>query len=268
MKPASFAYTRASGVDEAVALLADGRARPCSGTQSLGPMLNLRLAQPEALVDVSSIEALQAISLDNDRLVVGAAVTHARIEDDVEGIFARETRALLPTVAAGIAYRAIRQRGTQGGSLAHADPAADWVNTACLMEAGIRTSRGRRETAARFFQGPFTTTLADDELIVAVDWPRLGTHARWAYRKACRKPGEFAKALVAAWVEPARGVSRLLFGALAGAPHVVEGADAMEGLRGRAAQTALFDELGLDDLYQRQLLAVLLRRVLADLDPS
>lgn len=267
MKPAPFRYTRATGVDEAVALLAGGEARPCSGTQSLGPMLNLRLAQPAALVDVSAIAALQTITLQDDRLVLGAAVTHARIEDDHDGLCARETGGLLPSVAAGIAYRAVRQRGTLGGSLAHADPAADWVNAACLMDAGIRTSRGRREPASVFIQGPFTTSLADDELIVAVDWPRLGPDARWAYRKACRKPGEFAKALVAAWVEPARGIARLLLGALSGAPHVVEGVETLQRLRERAAQTALFDERGLDDPYQRQLLAALLRRVLAEIDP-
>jgi len=268
MKPAAFAYNRAASVDEAVARLAGGDARPCAGTQSLGPMLNLRLAQPGALVDIAGIPALQAIAIDGDRLVIGAGVTHARIEDDAEGTFAGETRGLLPSVAAGIAYRAVRQRGTMGGSIAHADPAADWVNTACLMDAGIRTSAGRRVRATDFFQGPFTTALSDDEIIVAVDWPRMASDARWAYRKACRKPGEFAKALVGAWVEPSRGTVRLLFGALAGAPHAVESRDAIERLRERAAQTALFDDLGLDDPYQRQLLAVLLKRVLTDIDAT
>ena len=263
MKPAPFAYSRCSGVAEALALLDGGSAKPCGGTQSLGPMLNLRLAQPEALVDVSGITALQGVALEGERLVIGAAVTHARIEDDADGLFGRETQGLLPAVAAGIAYRAVRQRGTLGGSLAHADPAADWVNTACLLDAGVRLGRGGRVPATQFVQGPFTTALDDGDLVVAIDWPRLPPGTRWAYRKACRKPGEFAKALVAAW-RPPQGPLRLLLGALNGAPHLVQG-DA-DALRARAAQTALFDTLALDDLYQRQLLATLLKRVFADLD--
>lgn len=266
MKPAPFAYARCGSVDEARARLADGVAKACAGTQSLGPMLNLRLAQPAALVDVSALPALQRLMVEGDRLVVGAGVTHARIEDDADGLLGRETRGLLPAVAQGIAYRAVRQRGTLGGSLAHADPAADWVNTACLLDAGVRLSDGQRLPATAFVQGPFTTALPEGELIVAADWPRLGATARWAYRKACRKPGEFAQALVAAWVEPARGVARLLFGALGGAPHVVDGEAAVAALRERPAQRALFDEWGLDDAYQRQLLAALARRVFADLE--
>lgn len=265
MKPAPFDYTRCSSVPDAMALLAGGAAKPCGGTQSLGPMLNLRLAQPEALVDVSGIAALQDVAVEGNRLVTGAAVTHARIEDDAGGLLARETQGLLPFVAAGIAYRAVRQRGTLGGSLAHADPAADWVNTACLLDASVRLARGGRMPATQFVQGPFTTLLQDDDLLVAVDWPRLPPGTRWAYRKACRKPGEFAKALVAAWRSPT-GATRLLLGALNGAPHVVQG-DA-DALRERAAQSALFDALGLDDAYQRQLLATLLKRVFADLDAA
>lgn len=265
MKPAPFAYTRCGGVPEALALLAGGAAKPCGGTQSLGPMLNLRLAQPESLVDVSGIPALQGVVLEGDRLVVGAAVTHARIEDDADGVFGRETQGLLPFVAAGIAYRAVRQRGTLGGSLAHADPAADWVNTACLLDAGVRLASGRRVAATQFVRGPFTTALDESDLLVAVDWPRLPPGTRLAYRKACRKPGEFAKALVAAW-RPPSGPARLLLGALNGAPHVV--AQDTDCLRQRAAQSALFDALGLDDAYQRQLLATLLKRVFADLDAA
>ncbi len=265
MKPAPFAYARCASVDEARSLLADGAAKACAGTQSLGPMLNLRLAQPAALVDVSGLAALQPVALEGERVVVGAGVTHARIEDDAGGLLGRETRGLLPAVAQGIAYRAVRQRGTLGGSLAHADPAADWVNTACLLDAGVRLGRGGRMPAVQFVQGPFTTALDEGDLIAAVDWPRLPPGTRWSYRKACRKPGEFAKALVAAW-QPPQGPLRLLLGALNGAPHVVQGDT--QALRQRAAQAALFDDLGLDDLYQRQLLATLLKRVFADLDAA
>jgi carbon-monoxide dehydrogenase medium subunit len=271
MKPAPFGYARCDSVDDALTLLAGsgGAAKPCGGTQSLGPMLNLRLTQPEQLVDVSRIAALQGLSRVGHRLVMGAAVTHAQIEDDRSGLAGSASRGLLPSVAAGIAYRAVRQRGTLGGSLAHADPAADWVNTACLLDAGLllRGPTGERHVAAGdFFAGAFTTALSDDELLVAVDWPLLGAGARWAYRKSCRKPGEFADALVALWIDPPAGVARAVLGALSAAPHVVSGAAAVQALRTRAAQTAVFDHLGLDDAYQRQLLSALLRRAFADVD--
>jgi len=268
MKAAAFDYHRADSAAQAVQLLgaAGGMAKVCGGSQSLGPMLNLRLAQTEALVDVSRIEDLKAFTLQPDVLRVGAAVTHARIED---GELPDVTLGLLPHVASGIAYRAVRNRGTLGGSLAHADPAADWVTTMSLLDAGIvivGVDGERTVPAHAFFLGPFTTALQDDDVIVAVEVPRFGAGARWAYRKLCRKPGEFAEAIGAAWIDPARGVARALIGALGGMPHVIDGAAAVAALAQPAGLARALDAAGLDEPDERDLHAAMLRRALADLD--
>jgi carbon-monoxide dehydrogenase medium subunit len=208
--------------------------------------------------------------MHGDVLRIGAAVTHARIED---GELPDVTAGLLPAVAANIAYRAIRNRGTLGGSLAHADPAADWVSVMCLLNAAIvllGPAGERRVSASDFFLGPFTTALAADEVVLAVELRRFSPQARWAYRKVCRKPGEFADAIGAAWIDPARGQARALIGALSGMPHVVEGTDAMAELQdsrtGLAAIQRLLDDAGLDDAYEREVHAEMLRQALADLN--
>lgn len=268
MKPAPFEFVACRDMAQALTLLADGDglAKPCSGTQSLGPMLNLRLAQPTMLIDLSRLQALRTSALQADVLRIGAAVTHAHIED---GELPDVTCGLLPAVAAGIAYRAVRNRGTVGGSLAHADPAADWVTTMCLLDAGMLLQGPggeRRVPAHRFFEGPFTTALRSDELIVAVEVPRFSAGARWAYRKACRKPGEFAEAIAAAWVDPVRGIARVTLGALHCMPRVFDGQQALDALRQPAGVARLLDEAGVDDPFERQLQAAMLRRALADLD--
>ena len=267
MKAAPFSYRRARSAAEAVAMLGESpMAKACGGSQSLGPMLNLRLACVDSLVDLSAIDGLTGFSEGPQVLRIGAAVTHARIED---GALPDGTRGLLPRVAAGIAYRAVRNRGTIGGSLAHADPAADWVNTMCLLDATLVVlgPRGERAIrAAEFFLGAFTTALEPDEVIVAVEVPRFSSRARWAYRKNCRKPGEFADAIGAAWVDPARGISRALIGALGGMPHVIDGEDAVAALRRPGGLARAVDAAGIEDDYEREVHATMLRRALDELD--
>ena len=270
MKPAPFDYHAAASPADAVALLRGdgGLAKVCGGSQSLAPMLNLRLAQVDRLVDVSRLDALRGFTLTDDTLRIGAAVTHARIED---GELPDVTRGLLPTVAAGIAYRAVRNRGTLGGSLAHADPAADWVSTMRLLDATLLLlgGTGERSVGARdFFVGPFTTVLADDEIIVGVEVPCFSPQARWAYRKTCRKPGEFADAIAAVWVDPAAGIARALIGAQGGMPHVVDGLAAVRALQQPAAMSRALDDAGLDDDYAREVHATMLRRALREIFPA
>jgi aerobic carbon-monoxide dehydrogenase medium subunit len=267
VKAAPFEYRHADSAAQAVAWLGESAmAKVCGGSQSLAPMLNLRLAQVECLIDLSRIEALASFTQGKNALRIGAAVTHARIED---GELPDCTFGLLPKVAAGIAYRAVRNRGTIGGSLAHADPAADWVNTMCLLDATvvILGAEGERQVrASEFFLGPFTTALAPDEVIVAVEVPRFSSKARWAYRKTCRKPGEFAEAIAAAWVDPEHGVARALIGALGGMPHVIEGAQAIAALRRPGGLAGALQDAGITDDYEREVHAVMLRRALDDLD--
>src|SRR5437868_2759712 len=223
MKAASFEYQRPATLPAALRALADagGAAKVMGGGQSLGPMLNLRLARPKQVVDVSSLGELRQVTADGDQLRIGAAVTHAEIEDGVHPLL---RGGLLQSVAGGIAYRAIRNRGTLGGSLAHADPAADWVLAMAALGAQIEISSAagtRRVPMERFMHGAYTTDLADGELLTAVRIPRLGAAARWGYFKFCRKTGEFAEASCAAVFDPSRKLARIVLGALDGAPQAL-----------------------------------------------
>lgn len=220
MKAAKFEYTRAFGVDEAIQVLAagGGTAKAMSGSQSFGPMLNLRLARPARVVDVANIPALRAVNRKDEWVEIGAAVTHAEIED---GVYPPLATHPMRQVAGGIAYRAIRSRGTVGGSLAHADPAADWVVTLAALCARImvRSPRGERTIEADgLMLGAYTTVLEADELIVAIRVPSETPATRWGYHKVCRKPGEFAEASAAVYFDVSRQRARIVLGAADGPP--------------------------------------------------
>ncbi len=269
MKSAAFNYVRAASVEQAIGALSsagDAYSKLLGGGQSLGPMLNLRLVQPEHLIDLSKLPALRQWSVQDETLRIGAGVRHAEVED---GKLEDVTRGLLPHVAGGIAYRAVRNRGTIGGSLAHADPAADWVATMRLLDAGLRLQGpdGERVLAAReFFLGAFTTAMHEHEVLVGIDVPVFSGSARWAYQKLCRKPGEFAEALAAIWVDPPKGVYRMVVGALSGVPLLIEGESALEALRSDAGRLAALDKAGVSDPVQRQQQATIMRRALTALD--
>lgn len=220
MKAPKFAYTRILDVDEALAVLAKGggTAKAMSGSQSLGPMLNLRLARPAQVVDVANIPSLRAVSRKAEWVEIGAAVTHAEIEDGIHQALAGHP---MRQVASGIAYRAIRTRGTVGGSLAHADPAADWVVTLAALGARIvaRSPRGERTIEAdALMLGAYTTVLESDELIVAINVPSETPTTHWGYHKVCRKPGEFAEASAAVYFDVSRKCARIVLGAADGPP--------------------------------------------------
>lgn len=220
MKASKFAYTRTLNVDEALAMLAKGggSAKAMSGSQSLGPMLNLRLARPAQVVDVANIPSLRAVSRKAEWVEIGAAVTHAEIEDGIHEPLAGHP---MRQVANGIAYRAIRTRGTVGGSLAHADPAADWVVTLAALGARIvvRSLRGERTIEAdALMLGAYTTVLESDELIVAINVPSETPTTHWGYYKVCRKPGEFAEASAAVYFDVSRKRARIVLGAADGPP--------------------------------------------------
>jgi carbon-monoxide dehydrogenase medium subunit len=154
-------------------------------------------------------------------VTLGACVTHAAIED---GRVADPSRGLMPRVAATLAYRAIRTRGTIGGSLALSDPAAEWpaVLTALDAEVVVCGAGGRRAIrCAEFTTGIFETRLAADEIIESVRVPKLSADARWGYLKLCRKAGEFADALAVVVADRARGHWRVVLGAANGAPLVL-----------------------------------------------
>ncbi|HEX7649574.1 MAG TPA: FAD binding domain-containing protein [Noviherbaspirillum sp.] len=220
MKSSKFIYARALEVDEALQALAAGMgtAKAMSGSQSLGPMLNLRLARPAQVIDIANIPGLRTVSSAGDMVEIGAAITHAEIEDGLHEALAGHP---MQQVACGIAYRAIRTRGTVGGSLAHADPAADWVVTLAALGARFRlvSPRGERFVQAEeFMLGAYTTVLESDELIVSIAVPCKTPTLRWGYHKVCRKPGEFAEASAAVYFDASRGCARIVLGAVDGPP--------------------------------------------------
>ena len=196
----------------------DGDSKVLAGSQSLGPMMNLRLARPDRLIDIRALDALKAVTQAPDHLFVGALVTHAAIED---GILPDVTRGMIQHVAAGIAYRAVRNRGTIGGSLVHADPAGDWPAALRALGAQIVIDgpAGTREAAIDTFQlGAFTVALEEDEIVRGVRVPALSGSARWGYHKICRKPGEFAESIGAYVCDPESGIARLVLAATEDAP--------------------------------------------------
>jgi carbon-monoxide dehydrogenase medium subunit len=250
MKAPAFDYARPRDVAEAVKLLSVEGAKAAAGTQSLGPMLNLRVAHPTLLVDLRGIDELRFVSQHQDAVTIGACITHAEIED---GRVQDPTRGLMATVAANISYRAVRNRGTIGGSLAHADPAADWPTALTLLDAIaiIASPRGRREVPVeRFVTGIFSTALEPDELLVAIRISKRSASARYGYWKFCRKAGEFAQAIGAALHDPERNETRAVIGAIDGPPHLMKTLEITEeGLRAVG-----------NDAYSRQLHRIALKR--------
>jgi aerobic carbon-monoxide dehydrogenase medium subunit len=223
MKPAAFDYVRPSTVAEALNAL-DGMpgAKVLAGGQTLGPMLNLRLAQPAVLVDITRIPELATASEDKDAVTIGATVTHAAIED---GRVPDPTGGFLARVARGIAYRAVRTRGTIGGSLAHADPSADWLAclTALAAEVVIAARAGpRRVPLSAFVRGAMETELSPAELLIAIRIPRPPPGARFGFHKICRKKGEFADAIGVVAADPDGAFFAAVAGATGGRPLVID----------------------------------------------
>ena len=182
MIPAQFDYVRVGTVDEAVAALAEhgDEAKVLGGGQSLLPLLRLRLAYPELLVDVGRVEEMTGVSEDGDRLVIGAATTHDAVHKDA---LVAAHCPVLAEVVATIGDPQVRHRGTFGGSLAHADPAGDLPAAALALDAVMHVAGpgGRRDIAAAdFFVDYLQTTLAADEVLVSVSLPKYGSD--WGHK--------------------------------------------------------------------------------------
>ncbi|MGI9332589.1 MAG: FAD binding domain-containing protein [Gammaproteobacteria bacterium] len=264
MKAAHFDYARARDAAHAVSLLeqAHGYAKPIAGGQSLGPMLNLRLARPELLVDIRRCTDLRGVRDEGDALVYGAAVTHAEIED---GHVPDATPGWLACAARQIAYRAVRNRGTMGGSVAHADPAADWlcVLLALNAEAIVQSAAGTRAMRlSEFVVGPFATQLAADEILIGLRVARRSDNARWGYCKLAAKHGEFARAFAVVLDDPQRGERRAVSGAVERVPVIHDDAPAL--IDGDVSAAALIESaLPALDPASRSLHSCALSRALA-----
>jgi carbon-monoxide dehydrogenase medium subunit len=196
--PAEFRYERVSTVDEALARLAEhgDDAKVLAGGHSLLPLMKLRLAAPEYLVDIGPVDELRYVRLDGDEVVIGALSRYSDLEQDP---VLREHAPLLAHVSGEVGDRQVRHRGTLGGSLVHADSAAD-LPAVVLASDGVLVARGpsgeRRIPASEFFLGPFTTPLEPDELLTEVRLPRQ-TGLGWGFEKFTRRAIDWAMVGVA-----------------------------------------------------------------------
>ncbi|WP_232661706.1 FAD binding domain-containing protein [Pseudonocardia sp. TRM90224] len=193
MIPVGFEYARPGSVDEALALLTEHGedATVLAGGHSLLPVMKLRLAAPELVIDIGRLPELSYITVDGDEVAIGAGTRHSTVE--TSSVLATECP-LLPAVAATVGDPQVRHRGTLGGSLAHADPASD-LPAAVLALGGdvvLRSTRGERKVPiTSFYTGVFSTVKEPDELIVEIRVPRTGT-AGWAYEKFNRRANDWA----------------------------------------------------------------------------
>ncbi|MBN9052156.1 MAG: xanthine dehydrogenase family protein subunit M [Rhizobiales bacterium] len=195
MKPAPFDYLRVHSIDEAIAALAEhDDAVILAGGQSLVPMLNFRLASPGLLIDINRISDLARIGVTPDGLTLGALVRWHELESST--VVARHNP-LLQYAVRHIAHYQIRNRGTVGGSSAHADPAAEFpaVALACDAIFSLRSARGTRTvTAADFFRGALETALEPGEMLVAIQFPAWPVRRGWGFEEFARRAGDFALA--------------------------------------------------------------------------
>ena len=212
MKSPAFDYVRADSAAHALALLAQhgDDARLLAGGQTLLATLNMRLSQPRLLVDIGGLQALAGITLHGNVLRIGALTKHVEVE---ESPLVAQHAPLLTQAAPHIAHRAIRNLGTFGGTLAYADPAAEWP--ACVLALNgtlvLQSAQSeRRVAAADFFQGLYTTARRDDELLVACELPVMDTAAgeRQHFSELARRHGDYAVAGLAACAKVQRGSLR------------------------------------------------------------
>jgi carbon-monoxide dehydrogenase medium subunit len=246
MKPPPFDYYRPNTVGEALELLARfaGDASILAGGQSLVPMMNMRLAEPPVLIDINRIQQLTGILKEADGFVVGAMTRQRAIE---ESAVLRDGQPLLLEAVSHIGHVMVRNRGTIGGSLAHADPAAELgvVALALGVEVVVQSSKGKRVIPAdQFFFGPFMTARGDDEMITEVRIPARASGSGWAFLELARTYGNFAVAAACAIVELTDGTISNVRLALGGvAPTPVRAAEAESLLEGKSPGGGGFREV-------------------------
>jgi carbon-monoxide dehydrogenase medium subunit len=281
VKPAAFEYVRVDTVDEAVARLGElgDDAKIIAGGQSLAPMMNFRLARPSALVDITRIPSLRYLYRQGEALRIGALTTHHAVETSRDPGLA-DGYDVLRRAARWVGHYPIRTRGTFGGSIAHADPSAEWPMLALLLDAevvAVGPEGERTIPAAELFQGFMMTSLAPDELLTEVRFPAPAPHA--AISEFARRHGDFAIVAAAVALDMDDGVcrsARVVLGGVADAPvRVAEAEEALAGATlgddtlsaaGRAAADAIdppSDLHGSGD-YRRELASVLVKRAVRE----
>jgi aerobic carbon-monoxide dehydrogenase medium subunit len=284
MKPAPFEYLRPTDLEGVLTALAAGgeATKILAGGQSLVPMMNLRVVAPKQLVDINRIPGLDRIAVEGDRLVIGALARHTDV------MASPNVRRHAPLVAAAyrhVAHRPIRNRGTIGGNLAHADPASELpaVMLALDAEMALRSRNGERLVAAgQFFLGTFETAAHADELLTSIHIPLAAGSRHWGFEEVSQRQGDFALVAVAATfaVEDGRCASPHL--AYAGvADRAVRMAAAEAALDGQSPEDSLFEQVAAkaaeavnppedihaDAAYRRDFVRVLTRRALSAAAP-
>ncbi len=276
MKPASFAYHRPRSVDAALALLSHySNAKLIAGGQSLGPMMNMRLVQPSELIDLNALEGLDFVKESENAIEIGALTRHQTIASSA---LVRTACPLLAEAAQSIGHYAIRARGTLGGSLAHADPAAQLPLVAATLGAEIAVAgpRGERRIAAQdFFVSLMTTVLEPDELIVSVRFPKAAPREAHAFVQFSRRRGDFAIAAVAAslLLDAQKRIQRLRLGIGGVEDKPVVPTRLVEQSEGKVPEPAALaaaardavqpaDNPRVPAVYRRELVEVLTRRAL------
>ena len=246
MKPATFEYVVVDSVMKGVTVLSEarGEAKILAGGQSLVPMLNFRLIRPAILVDINRIRGLAFIEETGNTIRVGALTRHYELE--ISPVLAKH----LPVVASAmthVAHLAIRNRGTIGGSLSHADPAAELPMIALLLNARLHvvSSKGERTVAALdFFRDALTVDLGEDEIVTEIHLPKLPPNTGWGFEEVARRAGDFAVAAVAATVTASDDKIEEARIALTGvAPTPVRAQKAEALLRGEKIETKLIERV-------------------------
>ena len=286
MKPPQFEYLAPATLDEALGLLAEkgGEAKVLAGGQSLVPVLNFRLAQPAFLVDLNGLDELDYIEVEADGSVrIGAMTRQRTLELDPR---IPQRAPLLAATMPLIAHPQIRNRGTVGGSLAHADPSGELPVAAVALDAEFvlrshGSRRGERVVAATdFFEGLMTTALAEDELLCECRVPAAPRRTGWAFREVARRHGDYAHAGLAARLTLAEdgkiAIARLVYLSAGEVPMsagracaMLEGEEPTESLFTEAASMAARDEIDPSDdihataAFKRHLAEALTRRALA-----
>jgi carbon-monoxide dehydrogenase medium subunit len=277
VKPVPFEYVRPRTIDEAAqALAANDDSKVLAGGQSLGPLLNFRLATPAVIVDINRVSGLDGIEIVDGRLVIGAT---ARQRDVERSALVRTACPLLSSALPHVAHRTIRNRGTVVGSLTHADPAAEMPTVALIANAEIRarSTQGERTIPAEeFFDGYFTSTLAEDEFAEAVTFPPPEPGTCFSWTEFAPRDGDFAIVGVGVALRLAADGTvadlRLGYSGVADRPLRIRPAEQL--LLGRRIDDAALDEVGAaaaaevapqPDLiastaYRQHLVAVLTRR--------
>ncbi|MBE1550000.1 carbon-monoxide dehydrogenase medium subunit [Mycobacterium sp. OAS707] len=248
MKAAPFAYHRPEGVDEAVGLLAEygDDAKILAGGQSLVPMLAMRLTHFDNLIDISRISELVGIDVRDNEIRIGAATPHVFVGMDDE---VAESVPLLTLATPYIGHFQIRTRGTLGGAIAHADPAAEYAAVALALDARMETvsPRGARDIpAAEFFSGLWENSMASDEILTAVRFPVWGSRSGFAVEEFARRHGDFAiaGAAVAVQLDADNRVSRCGIGLLGLGSTPLRGSPAEQAVVGRPVDDITPDDVG------------------------